>query len=429
VGLSWNVISRKYGGVREVVEAVWRMEAARIVATLTRVVGDVGFAEDLAQEALVDALTQWPSTGVPRNAGAWLTTVAKRKAIDVWRRQERLDERYALMARELETSLAQEDLHWDPDRIDDDVLRLIFVAAHPEVPAESRIALTLRVVGGLTTDEIARAFLVSTATVAQRIVRAKKTLAKANVPFEVPDRSEYPQRLASVLSVIYLIYNEGYSASFGQRWIRDELCIEALRLGRILASLLADEPEVHGLVALMEFQSSRFAARTASDGTPILLADQDRTKWDRAQIRRGTEALARALARADALGRGHGAYALQAALAECHATAPSSDDTDWGTIVRLYEALGRLAPSPVVELNRAIAVSMASGPAEALRIVDSLTGLDSSYLRPSVRGELLARLGRHAEAAREFEAAATLTGNGRERDVLLNKATRCRAAG
>ena len=404
------------------------MQAAKIVATLTRSVGDVGFAEDLAQEALVDALMQWPSTGVPRNAAAWLTTVAKRKAIDVWRRQERLDERYAAMARELEISLAQGDSHWDPDRIDDDVLRLIFVAAHPVVPAEGRIALTLRVVGGLTTEEIARAFLVSTATVAQRIVRAKKTLAKANVPFEVPDRSEYPQRLSSVLSVIYLIYNEGYSASFGQRWIRDELCTEALRLGRILAALLDHEPEVHGLVALMEFQSSRFAARTAADGTPILLADQDRTKWDRAQIRRGTEALERALACADALGRGRGAYALQAALAECHAVAPTADDTDWATIVRLYEALGRLTPSPVVELNRAIAVSMASGPAEALQIVDGLTGLDGSYLRPSVRGELLARLGRHAEAAREFEAAATLTGNERERDVLLNKATRSRVA-
>jgi RNA polymerase sigma factor (sigma-70 family) len=415
--------------VREVVEAVWRMEAAKIVATLTRIVGDVGFAEDLAQEALVDALTQWPSIGVPRNAGAWLTTVAKRKAIDVWRRQERLDERYATMAREMEISLAQEDLHWDPDRIDDDVLRLIFVAAHPAVPAEGRIALTLRVVGGLTTEEIARAFLVSTATVAQRIVRAKKTLAKANVSFEVPDPSEYPQRLSSVLSVIYLIYNEGYSASFGQRWIRDELCAEALRLGRILAALLDHEPEVHGLVALMEFQSSRLAARTAPDGTPVLLADQDRTKWDRAQIRRGTEALARASARAEALGQGRGAYALQAALAECHAVAPTADDTDWATIVRLYEALGRLTPSPVVDLNRAIAVSMASGPAEALQIVDSLTGLDGSYLRPSVRGELLARLGRHAEAAREFEAAATLTGNERERDVLLNKATRSRTAG
>jgi RNA polymerase sigma factor (sigma-70 family) len=404
--------------LRATVDAVWRMEAARIVATLTRSVGDVGLAEDLAQEALVDALTQWPSTSVPRNPGAWLTTVAKRKAIDQWRRQERLDERYAAMARELETELARPDSLPDPDRIDDDVLRLIFVAAHPVVTAEGRIALTLRVVGGLTTEEIARAFLVPTATVAQRIVRAKKTLATADVPFEVPDRSEYPERLSTVLSVIYLIYNEGYSASFGQNWIRDELCTEALRLGRVLAALLPGEPEVHALVALMEFQSSRFGARTTGDGTPILLADQDRTNWDRAQINRGTAALARA----DALGRGRGTYALQAALAECHATAATADDTDWDKIVQLYDTLGRLAPSPVVELNRAIAVSMAIGPAEALQIIDSLTGLDNSYLRPSVRGELLARLGRHDEAAREFEAAAALTGNDRERDVLLKKA-------
>ena len=406
--------------IRATVDAVWRMEAAKIVATLSRVVGDVGFAEDLAQEALVDAMTQWPSSGVPRNAAAWLTTVAKRKAIDQWRRQALLDDRYAAMARDLETSLAQKD--WDPDRIDDDVLRLIFVAAHPVVPDEGRIALTLRVVGGLTTEEIARAFLVLTSTVAQRIVRAKKTLARADVPFEVPDRSEYPQRLSTVLSVIYLIYNEGYSASFGHKWIRDELCTEALRLGRILAALLSDEPEVHGLVALMEFQSSRFATRTAVDGTPILLVDQDRTKWDRAQINRGTAALVRA----DAVGRGRGAYALQAALAECHATAPTADDTDWQKIVLLYEALGQLAPSPVVDLNRAVAVSMASGPAEALKIVDALDGLGDSYLRPSVRGELLARLGRHAEAAREFEAAAGLTGNERERDVLLEKASHSR---
>jgi len=404
--------------VQKTVDAVWRMEAAKIVATLTRSVGDVGLAEDLAQEALVDALAQWPSTGVPRNAAAWLITVAKRKAIDQWRRQDRLDERYAAMARELETQLAQPDSDWDTNRIDDDVLRLIFVAAHPVIPAEGRIALTLRVVGGLTTEEIARAFLVSTATVAQRIVRAKKTLAKADVPFEVPDRDEFTERLSTVLSVIYLIYNEGYSASFGQRWIRDELCTEALRLGRILAALIPDEPEVHALAALMEFQSSRFAARTARDGTAILLADQDRTKWNRAQINRATAALASA----DALGRGRGAYALQAALAQCHATAATADDTDWDRIVQLYDALHQLAPSPVVELNRAIAVSMASGPAEALRIVDALTGLDDSYLLPSVRGELLARLGRNTEAAREFEAAAALTGNERERDVLLAKA-------
>jgi RNA polymerase sigma factor (sigma-70 family) len=393
------------------------MEAARIVATLTRSVGDVGFAEDLAQEALVDALTQWPSTGVPRNAGAWLTTVAKRKAIDHWRRQERLDQRYAAIARDLETPPAQE--YWDTDRIDDDVLRLIFVAAHPVVAEEGRIALTLRVVGGLTTEEIARAFLVSTATVAQRIVRAKKTLANAGVPFEVPEREQFAERLSTALSVIYLIYNEGYSASFGERWIRDELCAEALRLGRILAALLPEEPEVHGLLALMEFQSSRFGARTAADGTAILLADQDRTTWDRAQIHRGIAALARA----DRLDRGRGAYALQAALAECHATAPSAGDTDWNAIVRLYDALSELTRSPVVEINRAIAVSMATGPAEALAIVDDVAGLDGSYLRPSVRGELLARLGRHAEAAREFETAAALTGNERERDVLLRKAS------
>jgi RNA polymerase sigma factor (sigma-70 family) len=408
--------------LRATVDAVWRMEAAKIVATLTRTVGDVGFAEDLAQEALVDALSQWPSTGVPRNPAAWLTAVAKRKAIDQWRRQDRLDERYAALAHELERQVAQPDSLWDPDRIDDDVLRLIFVAAHPAVTAEGRIALTLKVVGGLTTEEIALAFLMPTATVAQRIVRAKKTLAKADVPFEVPDRTEFPQRLSTVLSVIYLIYNEGYSASFGQRWIRDELCIEALRLARILAALLPDEPEVHGLVALMEFQSSRFAARTAPDGTPVLLADQNRAKWDRAQISRGTAALARA----DALGHGRGSYALQAALAECHATAPTAEDTDWAKIVRLYEALSELAPSAVVDLNRAVAVSMARGPAEALTIVDGLTGLDDSYLRPSVRGELLARLGRNDEAAREFQAAAALTGNERERDVLLHKASQAR---
>lgn len=283
------------GGVadlQQTVDAVWRMEAAKIVATLTRVVGDVGLAEDLAQEALVDALTQWPTTGVPRNAGAWLPTVAKRKGIDQWRRQENLDAKYAAMARDLETHL--DEPAWDPDRIDDDVLRLIFISSHPVLSREGQIALTLRVVGGLTTEEIARAFLTSKATIAARITRPKKTLAAANVPFEVPDRSEYPQRLSAVLSVIYLIYNEGYSASFGQRWIRDELCTEALRLSRVLAALVPDEPEVHGLVALMEFQSSRFAARTDADGRPILLEDQNRTLWDRAQIQRGVAALERA---------------------------------------------------------------------------------------------------------------------------------------
>src|SRR4029079_14769888 len=289
------------------------MEAAQIVATLTGVVGDVGLAEDLAQEALVDALTQWPDTGVPRNAGAWLTTVAKRKAIDAWRRQDNLDDKYATMARDLETRI--DEPAWDPDRIDDDVLRLIFISSHPVLSREGQIALTLRVVGGLTAEEIARAFLTSTATVAARITRAKKTLAAANVPFEVPDRSEYPQRLSAVLSVIYLVYNEGYSASFGQRWIRDELCSEALRLGRVLAALLPDEPEVHGLVSLMEFQSSRFAARTDGDGRPILLEAQNRARWDRAQIQRGVASLGRS---ADALQRrgvGWGPYALQAAIA------------------------------------------------------------------------------------------------------------------
>ncbi len=412
--------------IRQTVDAVWRMEAAKIVATLTRAVGDVGMAEDLAADALVDALTQWPQTGVPRNAGAWLTTVGKRKAIDHWRRQDNLDAKYAALARELET---QVDEAWDPDRIDDDVLRLVFISAHPVLSREGRIALTLRVVGGLTTDEIARAFLTSTPTVAARITRAKKTLSDAGVPFEVPDRAEYPQRLSAVLSVIYLIFNEGYSASFGQRWIRDELCTEALRLGRVLAALVPDEPEAHGLVALMEFQSSRFAARTDSDGRPILLEDQNRAKWDRAQIQRGVAALQRA---ADALRRGGigwGTYSLQAAIAECHATAPTPADTDWKHIVMLYDGLLRLTPSPIVELNRAVAVAMAdpaTGPASALEIVDGLTALKGSHLLPSVRGELLARVGRNAEAADEFDRAADMTDNEREREVLQDKATQAR---
>jgi RNA polymerase sigma factor (sigma-70 family) len=409
--------------LQQTVDAVWRMEAAKIVATLTRAIGDVGLAEDLAQEALVDALTQWPSTGVPRNAGAWLTTVAKRKAIDYWRRQENLDAKYSVLAHELET---QVDEAWEPDRIDDDVLRLIFISSHPVLSREGQIALTLRVVGGLSTDEIARAFLTSTPTVAARITRAKKTLSAANVPFEVPDRSEYPQRLSAVLAVIYLIYNEGYSASFGQRWIRDELCSEALRLGRILAALVPDEAEVHGLVSLMEFQSSRFAARTDADGRPILLEDQNRAKWDRAQIQRGVAALQRAANALQRKGVGWGPYALQAALAECHAVAVTAADTDWARIVLLYDGLRQVAPSPVVELNRAVAVAMASGPASALEIVDGIDGLADSYLLPSVRGELLARLGRSAEAADEFDRAANMTDNEREREVLVDKAARAR---
>jgi RNA polymerase sigma factor (sigma-70 family) len=407
--------------IQQTVDAVWRMEAAKIVATLTRAVGDVGLAEDLAQEALVDALEQWPAAGVPRNAGAWLTTVAKRKAIDYWRRQKNLDTKYAALARELET---QVDEAWDPDRIDDDVLRLIFISAHPMLSREGQIALTLRVVGGLTTEEIARAFLASTPTIAARITRAKKTLGDAGVPFEVPDPSEYSQRLSAVLSVIYLIYNEGYSASSGQRWIRDELCSEALRLGRVLAALVSDEAEVHGLVALMEFQSSRFAARTDADGQPVLLEFQDRTKWDRAQIVRGTAALGRAADTLRRRGVGWGPYALQAALAECHAVAPSAADTDWARIVSLYDGLLQIAPSPVVELNRAVALAMHSGPDTALAIVDGIDGLAESYLLPSVRGELLARLGRHAEAADEFDRAAEMATNDRERDILLDKASR-----
>jgi RNA polymerase sigma factor (sigma-70 family) len=399
------------------------MEAAKIVATLTRATGDIGLAEDLAADALVDALEQWPTTGVPRNAGAWLTTVAKRKAIDHWRRQDRLDAKYTTLAHELETHV---DEAWDPDRIDDDVLRLIFISAHPVLSRENQIALTLRVVGGLTTEEIARTFLAPKATIAQRIVRAKKTLGDANVPFEVPDASEYPQRLSAVLNVIYLIYNEGYSASFGQRWIRTELCTEALRLGRVLAALVPDEAEVHGLVALMEFQSSRFAARTDADGQPVLLEDQDRTKWDRAQIRRGVAALERAAETLQRKGIGWGPYGLQAALAECHAVSPTAADTDWKRIVALYDGLLKISPSPVVELNRAVAVAMASGPGDALAIVDGITGLDGSYLLPSVRGELLMRLGRSGEAAAEFDAAAELAGNGRERDVLADKAAQAR---
>jgi RNA polymerase sigma factor (sigma-70 family) len=400
------------------------MEAAKIVATLTRAVGDFGLAEELAQEALVDALEQWPATGVPRNAGAWLTTVAKRKAIDQWRRQDRLDAKYATLAHELETHV---DEAWDPDRIDDDVLRLIFISAHPALAREGRIALTLRVVGGLTTEEIAQAFLAQTATIAARITRAKKALGDAGVPFEVPEPSEYPQRLSAVLSVIYLIYNEGYSASSGQRLIRDELCSEALRLGRVLAALVPDEAEVHGLVALMEFQSSRFAARTDADGRPVLLEHQDRTKWDRAQLVRGTVALKRAAETLRRKNIGWGPYALQAALAECHAVAPAAADTDWARIVSLYDALLQIAPSPVVELNRAVAVAMDSGPEHALVVVDRIAGLDASYLLPSVRGELLSRLGRDTEAAAEFERAATMVTNDQERDVLVAKAARARS--
>lgn len=401
---------------RAAVDAVWRIESARIVATLVRTTGDVGAAEDLAQEALVEALKQWPESGVPRNPGAWLTAVAKRRAIDGWRRRERLDDRYRTLARDLEEGA--EDA-WEP--IADDVLRLVFVACHPVLSREASIALTLRLVGGLGTEEIARLFLVPVATVQQRIVRAKKSLAAAGVPFETPEPAEWKGRLAAVLGVVYLIFTEGYAATSGDRWVRAEVAQEALRLGRVLASLLPREPEVLGLLALMELQASRFAARTAADGTPVLLEDQDRTRWDRAQITRGREALLRG----DRLGRGRGAYALQAAIAECHAVAPSVSATDWERIVLLYEVLGRIAPSPVVELNRAVAVSMATGPASALLVVDRLASegaLRGSHLLPSVRGELLARLDRREEARSEFATAAALAGNERTRALLEARA-------
>jgi RNA polymerase sigma factor (sigma-70 family) len=404
--------------IRRTIDAVWRIESARIVGTLARMTGDVGLAEDLAQEALVDALTQWPESGVPRNAGAWLTAVAKRKAIDGWRRRHRLDERYRAIARDLSEAADDE---WQP--IDDDVVRLLFTACHPVLSRESQVALTLRVVGGLTTDEIARLLLVPVATVQQRVVRAKKTLAAVHVRFEAPDPAEWTSRLGAVLGVVYLLFAEGYAATSGERWIRTEVAHEAMRLARVVAGLLPREPEVHGLVALLEFQASRFGARVAGDGTPILLADQDRSRWDRAQIERGRAALARA--DAASRGRGRGNYALQAAIAECHAIAPSVEGTDWNHIVLLYEALGRLAPSPVVELNRAVAVSMATGPANALRIVDGLSSvaqLRGSYLLPSVRGELLARLGRIDEARAELVTAADRATNERESAVLRAKA-------
>lgn len=402
--------------IRRTVDGVWRIESARIVATLAKVTGDVGLAEDLAQEALVEALEKWPETGVPRNAGAWLTMVAKRRAIDFWRRRAALDERHRALALGLEEAA---DEAWEP--IDDDVLRLVFIACHPVLSRESQIALTLRVVSGLSTQEIARMLLVPVPTVQARITRAKKTLAAARAPFETPEPTEWPARLVAVLGVVYLMFTEGYAATAGDRWIRPDLANEALRLGRVLAALVPREPEVHGLVALMEFQASRFAARVAPDGSPVLLADQDRTRWDRAQILRGSAALERA----DALGRGRGPYALQAAIAQCHAIAPSVDDTEWDRIVVLYEALGRLAPSPVVELNRAVAVSMASGPDAALPIVDALAdaaALHGSHLLPSVRGELLARLGRAEEARSELLTAAHLAANERQSAVLRAKA-------
>lgn len=397
-------------------DALWRIEGARIVATLAKMTGDLGQAEDLAQEALVDALAQWPVEGIPKNAGAWITAVAKRKAIDAWRRTTRLDERQRELARNLRESTEQA---WDP--IDDDVLRLVFTACHPVLSREAQVALTLRVVGGLRTEEIARMMLVPVATVQQRIVRAKKTLAAAKIPFEAPEAQAWGERLSAVLAVIYLVFTEGYAATAGDDLIRRELANEALRLGRVLLGLLPREPEVAGLVALMEIQASRFSARITRDGSPIFLADQDRSRWDHSQIMRGR----RALERADALRHGRGFYALQAAIAECHAVARSVEDTDWDRIVLLYGALCSLAPGPVVELNRAVAVSMADGPDAALRIVDHLAqqgALAGSHLLPSVRGELLTRLGRNPEAVAEFHLAASLVGNRRMSAVFRAKA-------
>lgn len=398
------------------VAAIWRIEGARVVATLARVVGDLPTAEDLAQDAVAEALAQRPHEGVPANPGAWLTAVAKRRAIDGWRRAQNLGEKYRLIGADVDEIM---DAEWQP--IDDDVLRLVFAACHPVLAREAQVALTLKVVGGLDTDAIARLFLVPVTTMQQRIVRAKRALSAARVPFEVPDPAQWPTRLSAVLSVIYLVFTEGYAATSGDAVLRTELAHEAIRLGRVLARLLPREPEVLGLGALMEVQASRFAARVDANGDAVLLADQDRRRWDRSAIARGRSLLERA----DGRGKGRGPYQLQAAIALCHAEAMSVDATDWDRIVVLYEVLGRVAPSPVVELNRAVAVSMASGPLEGLALVDGLaaTGvLQGSHLIPSVRGELLSRLGRTREARDELLAAAGLTRNEREAELLRRKA-------
>jgi RNA polymerase sigma factor (sigma-70 family) len=405
------------------IETVWKMESAKVIAGLTRVVRDVGLAEDLAHDALVSALEQWPTSGIPRNPAAWLMAAAKHRAIDHFRRHKMLERKHQELGHELETkqdSIPDFDAALDDD-VGDDVLRLIFVACHPVLSTEARVALTLRLLGGLTTEEIARAFLASEPTIAQRIVRAKRTLADAKVPFEVPRGAELAGRLSSVLEVIYLIFNEGYSATAGDDWMRPGLCEDALRLGRILAELAPAEPEVHGLVALMEIQASRAAARTGPTGEPILLLDQDRGTWNQLLIRRGLAALERA----ERLGAGRGQYVVQAAIAACHVRARAAADTDWAAIVALYDELAALMPSPIVELNRAVAVSMASGPAAGLDLVDALTrepALKNYHLLPSVRGDLLAKLGRFGEARPEFERAASLTKNARERELLLARA-------
>jgi RNA polymerase sigma factor (sigma-70 family) len=416
------------GATHKAIDAVWRIESARVVAGVARIVRDIGLAEELAQDALVAALEQWPREGVPRNPGAWLTVAAKRRAIDHIRRNERLDRKLTELGHQLET--ADSDAEADVDAvlsgdIEDDLLRLIFTACHPVLTTEAQVALTLRLIGGLATDEIARAFLAKEATVAQRIVRAKKTLADAKVPYEVPEPAQRPARLAAVLGVLYLIFNEGYAATAGDDWMRPGLCEDALRLGRILAELMPREPEVHSLVALMEIQASRASARVDASGAPILLLDQDRGRWDRLLIQRGLAALDRA---ARHVGADPGPYFLQAAIAACHARARTAEETDWAAIVAGYTRLAELTGSPVVELNRAVAVSMAQGPAAGLELVDGLLdepSLKAYHLLPSVRGDLLVKLGRPAEARAEFERAAAMTRNERERTLLLNRAAEC----
>ena len=409
------------------IDAVFRIESARLIAALTRIVRDVGLAEELAQDALVAALQQWPESGVPDKPGAWLMAVAKRRAVDVIRRQATLSRKYEELASALATESADEEhADLDDEPLGDDLLRLVFIACHPVLSTEARVALTLKLLGGLTTEEIGRAFLVRESTIAQRIVRAKRTLAEARVPFEVPSGADLDVRVQSVLEVVYLVFNEGYAATTGDDWMRPALCADALRLGRILAELLQHEPEVHGLVALMEIQASRIPARTGPRGEPILLLDQDRMRWDHVLIRHGLTALARAEAIARSPGgRGLGPYGLQAAIAACHARARTAGDTDWARIAALYDALAQIAPSPVVELNRAVAVAMAFGPQAGLEIVEGIRNdpaLARYHLLPSVRGDLLAKLGRLDEARDEFELAAALTRNTRERELLLERA-------
>jgi RNA polymerase sigma-70 factor, ECF subfamily len=421
------------GEARGAIDAVWRIESARLIAGLARFAGDVGVAEDLAHDALAAALEQWPESGVPDNQGAWLMAVGKRRAVDLLRRRTVLERKHEELGRQIESRSER----WEPDadgldtdgldaadgddEFGDDLLRLMFIACHPVLSTEARVALTLRLLGGLSTEEIARGFLVREPTVAQRIVRAKRTLAEAKVPFEVPEGADMASRVASVLEVLYLVFNEGYSATTGDDWMRPALCAEALRLGRVLAELLPDEPEVHGLVSLMEIQASRARARIGGSGEPVLLLDQDRSRWDHVLVRRGLAALERA----ENLGQGLGPYGLQAAIAACHARARVASETDWARIAALYDALAQLAPSPVVELNRAVALSMAFGPEVGLELVDALRAepaLRDYHLLPSVRGDLLRRLGRFDEARQEFERAAALTRNSRESALLLERA-------